>query len=103
MTHKQQIEQKKPPPRGYNLNKTISNASLCVGLAPAPEHGAPAVFSAQRQALQYTDGDQRNGSKPAGSLKSRHQADEESPSAHYGERNQKGILASDEVTDPSEK
>src|SRR5258708_14505357 len=64
---------------------------------------SPAMLAAQRQALQYTDGDQRDGSKPAGSLKSRHQADEERTSAHHGECNQEGVLAAYEIPDPSEE
>ena len=89
--------------RGGDLDEAGVEAALAVGDVLGDVDRGAAVFAAQGQALQDANQQQSDGREPSGGLIGGQQADDGGGAAHNRQRDEEGVLAPDEVADPSEE
>src|SRR5262249_53127642 len=86
-----------------SLNETGVEASLMIGDMLGHVDGRAAIFTADRNALQHSQGDQSNRREPSGGRVGWQQADRRRCSAHDNQRHQKGILAANQIAHATEE
>src|SRR5262249_34220352 len=86
-----------------DLNETGVEASLMIRRVLGDVDYGAAILAANRQALQYSHGDQSNRREPSGGRVGGRQANPSGRPAHENQRHQKGIFAADQIADPTEE
>jgi hypothetical protein len=89
--------------RRGDLDERRVEPALLVGNVLRDVDRRAAVLTAEGQALQYADGEQRDRSRDSDGLVGGQDADRGGRAAHDEEGDEEGVLATDEVSDPPEE